>query len=733
MLLYYKAPFAPLPTLRLCVKSPAISRVTQSRLFYLLAVFVISTQSLTAQPIDRKALVQRHMVVNTRFDTLASLSVGNGRFAFTVDATGLQSFPDEYARGVPLGTQSEWGWHSFKDTAHYNFSETLENFQLNGRKIPYSVQVKEPKRKANAVNWFRQNPHRLQLGNIGMEIFLKNGKPATINDIRSIHQTLDPWTGEIHSVFSVEGIPVEVFTYAHQQQDAIAVKIISSLLQEKRLRVRVRFPYPNAEFKDVGTGWNTTGQSTSWFSKQPQGGIFRRQLNNTAYFLQTQWKGNAEVKQQQPDYFLIQPAAGTSFELVARFESKRSAAPLPSFGMAVSNSHSNWQAFWQSGGAIDLSDNTDPRAKELERRIILSQYLTRIQCAGNYPPQETGLTYNSWYGKPHLEMHWWHAAHFALWGRTALLEKTLAWYDKAWPEAKKIAQRQGYDGIRWQKMTDNEGKEAPSSVGAFLIWQQPHYIYFAEQVYRSRKTDAVLNRYKELLFATADFMASYAFFDPVKKKYILGKGLIPAQERFKAIETFNPPYELSYWVWALNTANQWRERLHLPRNKKWDAVVKDISPLPVQNNKYLFTESAIDSYTNPEFKTDHPSVLGALGMLPATSLVDSAVMRHTFDWIMQNWSWSKTWGWDFPMVAMTATRLGLPDKAVDALLMPIQTNTYLPNGHNYQDERLTIYLPGNGGVLIAAAMMFGGYDGSGKHPGLPAGWKVKTEGLRPMP
>ncbi len=67
--------------------------------------------------IDRKALVERHTVINNKFDSLSSLSVGNGRFAFTVDVTGLQSFPDAYAKGVPLGTQSEWGWHSFINTA----------------------------------------------------------------------------------------------------------------------------------------------------------------------------------------------------------------------------------------------------------------------------------------------------------------------------------------------------------------------------------------------------------------------------------------------------------------------------------------------------------------------------------------------------------------------------------------------------------------------------------------
>ena len=64
---------------------------------------------------------------------------------------------------------------------------------------------------------------------------------------------------------------------------------------------------------------------------------------------------------------------------------------------------------------------------------MLSQYLTRIQTAGNLPPQETGLTMNSWYGKFHLEMHWWHGVHFALWNRAPLLEKSLGWYGKVAP------------------------------------------------------------------------------------------------------------------------------------------------------------------------------------------------------------------------------------------------------------------------------------------------------------
>jgi hypothetical protein len=127
---------------------------------------------------------------------------------------------------------------------------------------------------------------------------------------------------------------------------------------------------------------------------------------------------------------------------------------------------------------------------------------------------------------------------------------------------------------------------------------------------------------------------------------------------------------LVYWHWALSIAQQWRERLHLTKNKKWDDVLAKLSPLPRQNDKYLFTESAADSYTNPEFKTDHPSVFGAFGMMPKTSMVDTTIMKNTFAWIWNNWSWKDTWGWDFPMTAMTATRLGMPGKAMDGLLMP---------------------------------------------------------------
>jgi hypothetical protein len=82
---------------------------------------------------------------------------------------------------------------------------------------------------------------------------------------------------------------------------------------------------------------------------------------------------------------------------------------------------------------------------------------------------------------------------------------------------------------------------------------------------------------------------------------------------------------------------------------------------------------------------------------------------------------------------MTAARLHMGEEAVRALLMPVRTNTYLINGHNYQDDRLTIYLPGNGGVLNAVALMCTGADADNEiNIGFPKAWKVKWEGLKKM-
>src|SRR5690606_10920333 len=119
--------------------------------------------------------------------------------------------------------------------------------------------------------------------------------------------------------------------------------------------------------------------------------------------------------------------------------------------------------------------------------------------------------------------------------------------------------------------------------------------------------------------------------------------------------------------------------------------------------------------------------------------VHRSIMMATLERVWRDWQLERMWGWDFPMMAMTAARLGRPDLAVEALLCDSPKNTYLPNGHNRQGPRkdLPLYLPGNGGLLTAVAMMAAGWDGGPKveAPGFPKDgrWRVRVEGIRPMP
>ena len=187
------------------------------------------------------------------------------------------------------------------------------------------------------------------------------------------------------------------------------------------------------------------------------------------------------------------------------------------------------------------------------------------------------------------------------------------------------------------KMTDPEAMEAPSKTGSFLIWQQPHLIYLAELCYRANPSDELLRNYAVLIEETAEFMADFADYNPTLDRYEL-RGIIPAQETLRAAETVNPPFELSYWHYALEVAQQWRVRLGLERNPAWDDVIGKLSPLAAKDGLYLAAETAPETYHDIRFTSDHMAVLGAYGILPASPLVEPDTMRNTLDWVCNYWN-----------------------------------------------------------------------------------------------
>ncbi len=680
--------------------------------------------------IDRAALVARHDPRLRKLDPLSPFSLGNGEFAFTADITGLQTFPAKYAQTMPLCTMSQWGWHAAPVPASLDPGALrLVPYDTHGRQVGYATSAAG---QSELYTWLRENPHRLHLGRIGLRMKMAGGREVQAEDIGDIDQKLDLWAGRLMSRFVVEGRTVAVTTAVHPALDLLAVLIESSLIDEGRLAVHFSFPYgsPGMQAAD----WQKPDRHKSDLIRNTaERAEIRRKLDAEEYFAAVHWTGRASFTAEDIHDFLLAPAKENHrLEFVVSFSPRPSNRSLPSAASSLAESATHWKRFWTRGGAVELAGSRDPRAPELERRIVLSQYLTAIQCCGSMPPQETGLTVNSWYGKFHLEMHWWHAAHFAVWNRLPLLERSLAWYHSILPAARRTAVAQGYNGARWPKMVGPEGRDSPSPIGPLLIWQQPHPIFYAELCRRVLGDRAALKRYGSLVFESAAFMASYAFPDPKSQRYVLGPPVIPAQENHPPRETWNPTFELAYWAYGLNIAQQWRELSGMKRNSEWDDVISHLTPLPVQAGVYLAHENCPQTYSERNF--DHPSMLGALGVLPGEG-VDRETMRRTLYKVMKEWQWERTWGWDYPLTAMTAARLGEPELAIEALMMSTEKNKYLANGHNWQRKDLPCYLPGNGGLLYAIAMMAAGWRGaaSSQAPGFPrdGSWTVRWEDLNP--
>ena len=712
--------------------------------------------------IDREALVRRHNVEQRSLDPRSPVSVGNGEFCFTVDLTGLQTLPAEYpvgARselppGTLLGTQSQWGWHSIPAAEQYSLAGSTVLYDSPRGPVPYVDMVGDivdgrETESSRAETWLRANPHRLDLGRIGFawadaDQTAGGARPLAPADVVDPVQTLDLWTGTVTSTFSLRGHPVRVTTACHPDRDQVGLIVESPALQDG-LVVTFAFPYGSEAWHDAAD-WNRPEAHTTSLAGPAGTGDGQQQwtvdrgLDGSGYQVTVSGQ-DLRLDQSGPHELVLQPAGGQDvLDLAVQFTSTgqgdcvlRGAGglPEPDSGTAVVEaSRAHWPEFWQSGGAVELHGTPDPRAAELERRIVLSQYLTAINCAGSLPPQETGLVCNSWRGRFHLEMHWWHAAHFAHWNRTELLLPSLRWYGTILEAARQTAKAQGFDGVRWPKQVGPDGRESPSPIGTFLIWQQPHPIHLAELAYRAEPSRELLEEFAEIVFETATFMASFAH--PTARGFELGPPLIPAQESYESVRgtVTNPTFELAYWQWALRTANSWRERLGLELRADWKAVADGMVRPRTVNGVYAAID--VEPFT---IRTDHPSMLCALGVLPQTDLIDPETMRATLADVLADWDWDSTWGWDYPVMAMTAARLEDPETAVDALLQSAGKNAALANGHNRQTDSLPLYLPGNGGLLAAVALMAAGWDGGpDRHaPGFPAGWTVAWEGLVQAP
>jgi hypothetical protein len=324
-------------------------------------------------PIDREALVNRHAVIVEKADSMASLSVGNGNLAFTVDVTGLQTFPEAYVQGVPLGTQSQWGWHHFPNVNGYQPRETWKAYYYHGKEEWYAVQFDEPGRSKEAADYFRANPHRLHLGLIGLDIKLENGKPASLASLSRIHQRLDMWNGWITSSFQIEKKSVKVKTACLPEEDRIVAEVVSPLFKGHRLSVKFQFPYPSGKHTDDGCDWTRPDLHQTLLVKQSASEVWlKRIIDEDSYYVYIQWEGKARFeKRAAHDFRLIPEGERLAFSchFLPQMPLEKSAASGLKSASAKLRVNQDliktaawWHSFWKRGGAVDFSQCLHPRA-----------------------------------------------------------------------------------------------------------------------------------------------------------------------------------------------------------------------------------------------------------------------------------------------------------------------------------------------------------------------------------
>ena len=403
--------------------------------------------TVCASPIDRKALVDRHSPVVkcsslAECDPLDFMTLGNGDFAVTVDATGLQTLNSTLTTGSlnnPLNIMSGWGWHSTPvaksrtpaaQPEHFGF----ENITCYNKSVPYPTGGGPGNKHSDTTSWLRANPHRLNLGRI---YFISQ---SNIADAKGVIQSLDLWTGLLSSNYTLDGQLVQVSAAVHPDQDMLAVQVSSELLlkpggankaanstnalpispddEDPPLQIGFDFPYGSEIMNSNGAEWGSRYEAahttTMTPSKSGCGVVFVRTLDNSSYEVKLEMqkvKGQCAgiVTKKRSHVYRIQATTAPALTVLVSFAPlatqkgeelatqkgeelatqgtanrhnyHRSRQLTPSFQATVASSTKAWAAFWQSGGAIDLSGSTNPHAHRLESMIVMSQWVSRTQVS----------------------------------------------------------------------------------------------------------------------------------------------------------------------------------------------------------------------------------------------------------------------------------------------------------------------------------------------------------------
>lgn len=589
----------------------------------------------------KKSDIIKYNLKFNHIDSKNPVTIGNGDFAITLDQTGTQSLYEIY-KDIPLSTMSNKNWF-------YKDKKDIKPSYVDGKAYMLFNLDNDPNYQTN-----RQYPFKYSF----MQILLyDNDKLIDINNIKDVKQELDLYKGIVTSSFNYKEKINKTISFIYQDHDEFNFK-----LQSDNLNLALKFNYPS--YTKNGYRLDIL---PNVLVKEDRITLLYDDKNSLSFKLKS--SSNYQIVENT----LIFDDNNVSFSL-ALDEIKE--------GKLLDE-------FWKCDNGI-IIDN-----EELVKKMILSKYLLHVNSTGIYPPQESGLTYNCWNSKFHLEMHLIHSLWNIYNNHVGDLVKSFDYYLSIMPSSLKRASLNGYKGLRFPKMTGPDGEDSPSNIGPLLIWQAPHILFMLQEIYYLYNKENIIKKYEPLISGTIDFMIS--FLTLKDSKYQMLDPLLEACESIPLDRCQNPSFELEYWRYTLERQPKIDTVLYGHQRYDYLDITSKIITPKEDDGIYLKTYGVIDKY---DLYKDHPTE-GFLMSFFKSKIVDKEKMVKTIDYILKNMDLSSYWGWDFPFLGLSLLNCGEIEKSIEVTQLNTINNQHLYNGYNTSPrDDLKAYLPGNGAFLI---------------------------------
>ena len=475
------------------------------------------------------------------------------------------------------------------------------------------------------------------------------GERRAPEDLTDVEQRLDLWNGSLRSRFRLEGELVEVETLCHPRLDLVAVRVVSPLLRLGRVAVRVRFPYGSPD--TTAADWTKPeAHETRLVNAAPS----QRRVSidgSTATATTSLWPGDqqADSCDRRSHELVLEPAGRGRVRGGGRVLTPSDHAATAGLRRhAPRGARALERLLVERRGDRPLREPRPAlaRARAPDRPLAVPH---RDPVRGALPapgdaasPSTAGTGSSTWRCTGGTRRTSRCGAACPCSSAASATTRAIL------PKARATARRQGYAGARWPKMTDPSGTESPSSVGPFLVWQQPHPIYYAELVYRERPSTAPRSRgtgtwcsrqrssWPRSRPGTGNAVRARAA--PAGRAGDLPEGRDAqhgVRARLLALGTRDGP--------ALAGAAGTRPRAALAEGARRSRAAAGArrpatsSPRPRPRATTTRAGRAI-TLRSP----------ARSGCCPGEG-VDREAMRRSLDWIWAHWSWPDTWGWDYPL------------------------------------------------------------------------------------